>query len=104
MGDEAESPSQGGESGYLSDNIWHFDTECIESPGDYQRIASRMCTLAQGDLPLVDLADFVDVEDSTAWLSFSLDGKPEKWIAKVDDDWVDPEMLSRFARLLESRK
>jgi hypothetical protein len=98
MGGEA------GESGYPSDHIWHFDTECIEGSGSYIRIASRMCTLAQGGLPLADIEDLVEVEEGMAWLSFSLEGKTERWAAKVEDDWVDAEVLSRFARLLESRE
>ena len=97
MGEEAEPD-------YPSDKIWHFDTECIEDHGDYQRIASRMRTLAQGDLPLANIEDFVDLESGTAWLAFSIDGKSERWTAKVEDDWVDPQILSRFAGLLESRK
>jgi len=103
MGGEAEDPARAGESGYPSDNVWHFDTECIEGDGSYRRIAISMSALAQGDLPLMDIEDSVDLEAGTAWLSFWLNGKSERWTAKVEDDWVDPEMLSRFARLLESR-
>jgi hypothetical protein len=102
MGAEVDQ-IQTGEFGYPSDSIWHLDTECIEDHGDYKRLADRMVTLTQGALPLADIEDFVDLEQGTACLSFSLDGKSERWTAKVDDDWVDAEILSRFARLLESR-
>ena len=44
MGDE----QLGGSFGYFSDNIWHFDTECIEGQGDYVRIVERMRNLAGG--------------------------------------------------------
>lgn len=87
----------------LSDGIWYFDTECISGDGSYRSIAVRMRTLARGDLPLEDIDDYVDIEDGTAWLSFRLDGKYEKWEARVDRDWVDSSILSRLARLLESR-
>lgn len=96
-GGVADSP------GYFSDNIWHFDTECIEGHGDYRRIAQRMSTLAQGALPLEEIRDFVDVDGGTAWVSFSLDGQTLKWPAKVDGDWVDPTILTRFVHLLGSR-
>ncbi len=59
--------------------------------------------MAQGLLPLQQIDDFVDIESGAAWLSFVLDGQLQKWIAKVNDDWVDPSILSRFAKLLESR-
>jgi hypothetical protein len=104
MGDEADGESQAGPSGYLSDNIWHFDTECIEGEGSYASIARRMADLAQGELPLENIVDHVDIEKGEAWLSFSLDGRAYKWIARVDDDWVDPSIPPRFDSLLAGRK
>ncbi|HEY2013292.1 MAG TPA: hypothetical protein VGH38_07305 [Bryobacteraceae bacterium] len=104
LGGEAEDETQAGEFGYPSNQIWHFDTECIEGHGAYRAIVSRMVTLAQGALPLEQIDDFVDVENGTAWLSFTMDGTAQKWLAKVDNDWVDPAILSRLARLLESRQ
>ena len=41
MGSESET----GEP--LSDSLFHLDTECIEEPGDYARIAERMRDLAE---------------------------------------------------------
>src|ERR1051326_1652965 len=64
MGSEAE----GAPFTYLSDNIWHFDTECIEGHGAYIAIAQRMSDLAGGALPLVDINDYVDLEEEKAWL------------------------------------
>jgi hypothetical protein len=87
----------------VSNSVWHLDTECIEGHGDYARVATRMSLLAGGQLPITDIADYVDVEEGMAWLSFHLDGKETKWEAKVDDDWIDPSILSNFVRLLDSR-
>lgn len=101
MGGELE-----GENGQwvpLSHDIWHFDTECIEDHGDYARIAARLSEVARGDLPLQNIKDFVDIETKTAWLSFVLDGKEYKWELKVDDDWVDTDVFSKFAGLLRER-
>jgi hypothetical protein len=104
MGDEAEGEAAIAPSGYLSDNIWHFDTECIEGGGSYAAIAQRMVELAQGDLPLENIEDFVDLGEGEAWLSFLLDGEVYKWTAKVDGDWVDPSILPRFDGLLAHRR
>jgi hypothetical protein len=87
----------------LSDNIWHFDAECIEDRGDYARIAARMRDLAQGELPIENIRDQVDLENGDAWLEFELNGKTIHWGARVKDDWVDPEMLSNFCALLEQQ-
>ena len=39
LGGEAEDELQAGEFGYPSNQVWHFDTECIEDHGAYQEIA-----------------------------------------------------------------
>jgi hypothetical protein len=90
--------------GPASNDIWHFDTECIEDHGDYVLIANRMRDLAGSDLPIQSLRDYVEVDAGTAWLSFQLDGKEIRWEAEVQDDWVDPTILSRFVELLKSRR
>jgi hypothetical protein len=59
--------------------------------------------MAGGDLPLTDVQDFVDLEAETVWVAFSLDGAAHRWTCKVDDDWVDPSVLTRFADLLAKR-
>jgi hypothetical protein len=104
MGEEAETDSQAEHKSFLSDNIWHFDTECIEGHGAYVAIAKRMAVLAQGDLPLEGVQDCVDVEGGEASLSFVLDGQSYKWQAKIDDDWVDPQIISHLVALLASRE
>ncbi len=101
MGNIAEYVSQDSDTGYLSNDIWHFDAECIEDHGAYVEIARRMSDLAQGELPLEDIADFVDIEAGRAHLSFNLAGQPYHWEAEVDDDWADPNILTRLAELLE---
>lgn len=93
----------GGDDPPLSENIWHFDTECIEDHGAYVRIAEHFRDLAQGDLPLVEIEDYVDVEESVAWLAFKLDGTEHRWTCEIDDDWVDPTIISRFVELLSRR-
>ena len=87
----------------LSDNVWHLDTECIEAPGSYVRIAERMCALAQGDLRIENLRDQVDHDNGDAWLEFDLNGETVHWGARVKDDWIDPEMLSNFCGLLAAQ-
>jgi hypothetical protein len=87
----------------LSDNVWHLDTECIEDSGDYARIAERFRDLAQGELPIENIRDRVDVENGDAWLEFELNGETIHWGARVNNDWIDPEILSHFCALLASQ-
>ena len=86
-----------------SDNLWHFDTECIEDHGSYVDIAKRMVEMAEGSLPLTDIEDYVDIEEGKAWLSFKLDGKTIKIDCAVVDDWVDSKVFGHFVRLLADK-
>lgn len=84
----------------LSNNIWHLDTECIEAPGDYAHVAERMRDLAQGELPIENIRDRVDIENGDAWLEFEWNSEFIHWGARVDRDYIDPEILSKFCALL----
>jgi hypothetical protein len=88
----------------FSDHLWNLDTECIEDHGDYVIIAERMRDLAKGDLPISGIRDHVDIGAGVAWLEFEIDGGILHWDAAVRDDWIDPEMLGRFAALLSERR
>lgn len=98
MGAENEFDEYGHQ--WLSDNVWHFDTECIEDHGDYIRIAERMRDLAGGDLPLKEINDYVNIEEEIAWLEFILDDEKYHWNLKIEDDWVDTDIFGMFITLL----
>jgi hypothetical protein len=87
----------------ISDDIWHFDAECIEDDGDYARVVQRFAILAKELLPIKDLRDHVDIENETAWVEFKLDGQSVRWDLEVGDDWVDPNLYSRMQDLVEKR-
>jgi hypothetical protein len=82
------------------DNLWHFDTECIEGAGSYVRIAKRMAEMAQGSLPLSDIHDHVNIDAGEAWLGFKCQGKPIRIVCEVQDDWVDTSLFGEFVDLL----
>jgi hypothetical protein len=87
----------------LCDNIWHCDMEAVYGPGSYSAIARRLHDVAGGALPLDAIADEVDTDRGVARLTFQLDGRAYEWTPTVDRDWVDPDILGRFAALLASR-
>jgi len=82
-------------------NLWHFDTECIQGPGDYKQIAERMAEMTQGSLVFTDLRDHVDVDAKEACFSFSFKGQTTRVECKVEDDWVDMSAFATFVRLLD---
>src|SRR4051812_14866848 len=85
---------------WASDDIWHFDAECIEDNGDYVTLIRRFVTLAKGTLPLADIRDHVNIEEDKAWVEFVLEGRSVRWDLKVSDDWVDPELYSRLQQMV----
>jgi hypothetical protein len=85
---------------FHSDNVWHFDTECIEDHGCYVDIANRMVEMSQGSLPLTDIKDYVDLEQDKAWLEFTCQGEHIHIDCKVDDDWVDTDLFEYFVTVL----
>lgn len=87
----------------ISDNLFHLDAECIGGPGDYARIAERLRDLAQGELPIENIHDHVDFENGDAWVAFDLEGENYEWHARVHDEWIDPEIISKFCGLLARR-
>ncbi len=82
-----------------SNDLWHFDTECIYTDGDYARIAERLACLSKGALAISNMRDYVRVDKSVAWLEFEFQGKRVHWDFEVKDDWVDTTVFRRFVEL-----
>jgi hypothetical protein len=74
--------------------VWNFDTECINSAGDYVRIVQRLCQVAGQPDRLKEVSDFVDIDARKAWLKYKVDGTQRDWQVEVDDDWADTLTLN----------
>ncbi len=74
--------------------VWNFDTECINSTGDYVRIVKRLCQVAGRPECLEDVKDFVDIDVGEAWLKYKVDGVQRNWPVEVNDDWADALTLN----------
>jgi hypothetical protein len=87
----------------LSDTVWHMRAECVSGPGDYAKVAQRMSALAGNALPLAAVHDEFDWQHGVAWLGFTLQGREIRWPAKIEERWIDPNILSRFVALLDDQ-
>lgn len=85
----------------LALNVWYFDTEAIYGKGDYKQIAERLVEMTQGSLVLQDINDYVNCEARKSWLAFTFKGRPMKINLRVNDDWVDPTIFTKFVELLK---
>jgi hypothetical protein len=87
----------------LSNNVWLMHADCVAHSGDYAKVAHHMATLAADALPIESVHDEFDFGHGVAWLSFTLRGQEIRWPAKIEERWIDPLILSRFAALLEAQ-
>ncbi len=87
----------------LSGNVWHMRAECIAGADDYVKVAQRMATLAAEILPIEFVHDEFDLRHGIAWLSFTLRERESRWPAKIEERWIDPNILSRFVALLDDQ-
>ena len=78
----------------ICSRVWNFDTECIESTGDYLRIVKRLCEVAGLPGLLENVEDLVDLKGGNAWLKYRVDGADRHWTVEVCDDWADTLTIS----------
>jgi hypothetical protein len=80
----------------VCDKAWNFDVECIDGTGDYVKIVQNLCRVAGMSELLTAAEDFVDIENETAWLKYTLDGEKRQYNIAVDNDWADTETVSKI--------
>lgn len=86
----------------LCQRLWMCDYECIEDHGAYADIITRLHEMSGRSLPISAITDHVDLEEDEAWVEFDLAGTRIHWDAQVDNDWLDPHIIVKFAKLLKA--
>jgi hypothetical protein len=84
----------------LSEDIYSFDTECVEDDDSYKDVLKRLVAITKGELSISNISSTVNHEDSTASLSFIFNGVNYKWNLEYDDDWFDCTVLTKINKLL----
>jgi hypothetical protein len=97
LGGEAER----GAERPISNDLWHFDAECIEDDDSYVRIAERLAALSKGALALTEVSSCLDSDASVARLEFRFQGELIHWEFELQSDWVDGRVLSWTVDLFE---
>jgi len=87
----------------LCHRLWMCDYERIEDHGAYAEVIARLHEMSERSLLISAITDFVDVEAGTAWVEFDLAGERIHWVAKVNNDSLDPSIIPKFDALLKSR-
>ena len=76
----------------ICDRVWNFDTECINATGDYVKIVQKLVLLTGTPDYLIEIVD--RVEEDTAWLEYTIEGRRPHWSIELNDDWADMITLS----------
>lgn len=84
-----------------SNNIYHFDTECVEDNGAYITVLNNLKRISNGSFDIETVNDSVDIEARKANVSFFYRGKEHKWNLKVDDDWFDVNLIEKINKLMK---
>ena len=100
LGRESEEPPYFA----LSADVWLMHADCVTHSGDYAKVANRMAALSHDVLDVESVHDEFDMKNGVAWLMFTLRGEEFRWLAKIEERWIDPNVLSRFAALLEAQE
>jgi xanthosine utilization system XapX-like protein/plasmid maintenance system killer protein len=76
----------------ICDRVWNFDTECINSTGDYVKIVQKLGLLTGTPDYLTEIVD--EVKEDAAWLEYTIEGRKQHWSIELNDDWADMIALS----------
>ncbi|MCL2125874.1 MAG: hypothetical protein FWH33_07815 [Oscillospiraceae bacterium] len=86
----------------LSDDIYNFDTECVENNDIYATVFERLAAISKGGFELSDVSSRVNHRSHKASVSFSFNGTEYSWQLNYNDDWFDIEVIGRINALLKS--
>lgn len=85
-----------GAGAYYTNQLYWFDTECIEDTGDYARVAMRFAEMFRDEFEIKDISDKVDWDNESAELSFECGGKRYHKSFVLDSDWLDVAVFELF--------
>lgn len=86
----------------VCDHLWMCDFERIEDHGAYRDVLLRLERMTGRALSLSGIADHVDVDAGEAWVEFEFRGDHVRWDLRVDNDWLDPQVLTNYDSLLKT--
>ena len=85
----------------LSDDIYCFDTECVESDNAYEVCLKRLSVISKGMLDMANISSKINHEACAANVSFAYRNKVYDWEPVYDDDWFDCGIIYRINSLIK---
>jgi len=87
---------------WLSDDVFTFDTECVEGYDLYAAVLERLGALSKGIFDVKNVSGTINHKQKSASVSFSLKGNEYSWDLRYDDDWFDVLVIGRINTLLKN--
>lgn len=90
------------------DSVFWFDFEGIDVSRDYLDIMEGLNALGKGEFTLTNVSESgsgIDWESGGGELtvSFTYDGLPYQFVAQINNDWIDGEIIDYFNGVLKQR-
>jgi hypothetical protein len=99
----AERRDSLGHAYFLSDDVWFFDSACINGSGDYAHVVSRLAAMLPDEFPAKDAADSILLGDWRASVSFEIGETRHHWTQRVMDTWLDETLLMRVNQFIDEQ-
>lgn len=87
---------------WLSDEVYTFDTECVDGYDIYSAVLERLSALSKGIFSVKNVSGGINHEHKSASVSFSLEDNEYSWDLRYDDDWFDVLAIGRINTLLKN--
>ena len=88
----------------LSDDMYTFDTECVEDDDIYEIILERLSALSKGIFSIGNTHSAVDHDNQSASVSFTYNGTDYQWELRYKDDWFDYDVINKINGLIENNR
>lgn len=86
----------------LSNDIYSFDTECVEDDA-YEEVLRRLSAITKGEVILEHMKSNVDHEKEVVELSFTYGNKTYHWKPEYQTDWFDQNVIRKLNHLLREQ-
>lgn len=94
--------NRGGSYERLSDDVFYFDTGCVDDSGSYRTILERFIALSKGAFCIENLHSEVDHDNKKASISFEYKNTDNNWDLGYNDDGFDFGVIMKINRLLKN--
>lgn len=84
----------------LSDDVIHFDLECVDDSNSYTSMLEQLVALSKGALKMVNIHCDIDRKRKEASVSFQYNDADCKWDLVYNDDWFDIGVVLKMNSIL----